>query len=292
LLSFLAGNACSMPEDTGGEVMPSTLCFILSNVDDEAFKAGPSTFCGSPESPVWNILDSGKWPRLDLHLVGELVGPGAVGFNAGHIFNVDATDVKSISAAMVEGRKIARDIQEALAEFYPSAFKNAYLATTAPNLGVRESRRVVGEYTLVANDYFARRNFEDEIGRNCYYIDVHGPQSEQRSIRSSEAFWAMMNRNKNSMNPDWKPLGKGESHGIPFRSLIPKQLDNVLVAGRCISCDRATLGSVRVMAPSMVTGEAAGTAAALAVADQSDDIRKVDVPTLRQTLQAHGAWFN
>ena len=132
-------------------------------------------------------------------------------------------------------------------------------------MGIRESRRIRCDYTFTVDDWLARREFEDNIGRNCYYIDVH--------------------KKGGKSYPRYK---KGESHGIPYRCLTPVGLKNVLVAGRCISTDQAALGSLRVMPPAMVTGEAAGLAAALSARQARPDVHSVDVAQLRRRLVEEG----
>ena len=101
-----------------------------------------------------------------------------MGFNAGHLWKVDNTDPASVSEALVHGRKIAAAFRDALAEFHPKAFANAFLAATGSLMGIRETRRIVGDYYLTLEDYLARRSFDDEICRNSYYIDIHGPRSK------------------------------------------------------------------------------------------------------------------
>ena len=95
-----------------------------------------------------------------------------MGFNAGHIWNVDNTEPISVSKALMEGRRIAASLREALAEYHPKAFANAFLVATGSLMGIRETRRVTGDYMLSIDDYLERRSFEDEICRNSYYIDI------------------------------------------------------------------------------------------------------------------------
>jgi hypothetical protein len=144
-------------------------------------------------------------------------------------------------------------------------------------MGIRESRRIVGDYVLTLADYNARRSFPDEIGRNCYPIDIHTTKQEAQQ----DAHVDVMHR--------YEQFRPGESHGIPYRSLIPKGLRNVLVAGRSISTDRVVQGSTRVMPPCLVMGQAAGTAAALAVTTR--DVRSVDAKTLCAQLARDGAYI-
>ncbi len=266
----------------GGTLQPATHCFALGNVDEYHYRTGPWLHGQNPESPIYAILKSGKYPRIpDSHTCNNLVGPRTVGFNAGHLWDVDNTDPASVSRALPEGRKMARAYRDALAEFHPSAFGGAFVAATGSLLGIRETRRIVGDYVLTVEDYKARRSFTDEICRNAYFIDVHHKAEEAKTFVPGDEKWE-----KRSLR-----YGPGESHGIPYRCLTPKGLRNVLVAGRCISSDRATNGSVRVMPVCLATGEAAGMAAALA-ADRGDgDVHAVDVQRLRRRLLDEGAYL-
>ena len=126
------------------------------------------------------------------------------------------------------------------------------------------------------DDFKELRSFDDEICRNCYYIDVHHKKSEIGTPKAA--------------GMESYHLKPGESHGIPYRSLIPKGLKNVLVAGRSISTDRPTQGSTRVMPVCLAMGEGAGTAAGMAVAD-SGEVRSVDTDKLRKKLREYGAYL-
>jgi hypothetical protein len=127
----------------GGELQPATLCFALTNVNMEAYQTGPNLHSGNPKSPIHAILASKRYPLIpDAHLCHCMIGPGAVGFNAGHLFQVDNTDTVSVTQAMIRGRQMAQAYRNALAEFHPAAFGKALLGTTAALLGARETRRV------------------------------------------------------------------------------------------------------------------------------------------------------
>jgi glycine/D-amino acid oxidase-like deaminating enzyme len=267
-------------ETKTGDLQPATHCFILGNVDTYGYR-----HCGSiswgPNMIMPKILASGKFPEIpDGHSCNALIGPGTVGFNAGHVWKVDNTNPASVSAALMQGRKIAHAFQRALAEFFPQAFANAFLVATGSLLGIRETRRVVGDYMLTFDDYIARRSFDDEICRNSYYIDIHAAKADSDPTGTDrEKFEAKTYR-----------YNKGESHGVPYRCLTPRGLDNVLVAGRSISCDRAVQGSVRVMPVCLAMGEAAGLAAARA-ASSGKSIHALDTAELRATLRGYGAYL-
>jgi hypothetical protein len=272
--------------DAEGKLMPATHCFVLGNVDDYAYRTtcrnGSFLHSFNPQSPIYKILNSGKYPLIpDAHMCNNLIGPGTVGFNAGHLWNVDNTDPESVSKALVLGRKMAEQFRDALAEFCPKAFGNAFVVMTGSTIGIRETRRIEGDYVLTTDDYMDRRSFIDEICRNSYYLDIH---SAQEAVAKNSGETA-----KNETRT--YRYGKGESHGLPYRCLIPKGLRNILVAGRSISCDRTVQGSVRVMPVCLAMGEAAGMAAAHAAFHHGGDVRAVDVPHLRDRLREEGAYL-
>jgi len=271
--------------DETGAMQPVTHCFVISNVDEYALANGPSVHFYDPESPVWRAIRDEKYPLIvELHSCFMPIGPKVYGFNTGHVFDVDNTDPASISKALMEGRQMASQYRDAFAEYHP-AFANSFLAATGSLLGVRETRRIMGDYFLTGDDYLARRSFPDEICRNAYGIDVHC--SRERSLGLAQK---TIDELKEFNRQVTQKLGKGESFGVPYRCLTPKGLRNVLVAGRCISTDRQTNGTVRIMACCLNTGEAAGIAAALA-ASGSHDVHTVDTDELREKLKSFGAYL-
>lgn len=284
-LAAWAGAAYEQGDPDDGDLQPATLCFILGNVDMYAY-----AWCGNPRPAMERILAEGHHPLIpDSHACNNIVGPGAIGFNAGHLWEVDNTDPVSVSKGLIEGRKIASAFRDAMAEYLPKAFANAWLAQTAPLLGIRETRRIIGDYILTEDDFKSLRSFDDEIARNCYFIDVHHKKSEvalfnHGAKHGNDGALKELKIGRYDLNP-------GESHGIPYRCLTPKGLPNVLVAGRSISTDRVTQGSTRVMPVCLVMGEAAGTAAAMAAATPAPDVHTVDTDKLRARLREMGAWL-
>jgi len=275
-VEFHKGNA------EGKKLMPATHCFAITNVDKYALDNGPSMYGGVADSPIHKILKSGKYPLIpDTHLCHNFTGPATVGFNAGHIFEVDNTKPESTSAALMQGRKMAEQYRAALAEFLPAAFGNSYLVMTGSMMGIRETRRIVGDYTLTLADFMERRSFEDEICRNAYFIDVHWAKEDIAASPEKFKEWE-----KKCIHYE-----KGESHGIPYRCLIPKGLDNALVAGRSISCEQIVQGSVRVMPVCLAMGEAAGMAAGKAALSHAGKVREVPTTELRAGLLKAGAYL-
>lgn len=270
--------------DAQGNLQPATHCFVLSNVDEYGLNAGPDVHFFDPDSPVHKAIRSEKYPLIvDLHSCSSQVGPRSFGYNTGHVYGIDNTNPHSVSQGLLQGRQQAEQYRAAFAEFHP-AFANAYLAATGALLGVRETRRILGDYFLTQDDYLARRSFPDEICRNAYNIDIH-----DSSVSSDQT--GDIAEIKQNIEAEIKQYANGESFGVPYRCLTPRDLKNVLVAGRCISTDRAVNGSVRIMACCLTTGEAAGLAAALTARADAHDIHRVDTDHLRVRLRAHGAYL-
>lgn len=264
--------------DETGDLQPATHCFTLTNVDMYAYQNSGGIKYSPNGNAIDAIVESGKYPEIpDKHACNNIVGPGAIGFNAGHIWSVDNTDPFTVSKGLIQGRKIAKAFRDACAEFFPEAFANAHLTQTASLLGIRETRRIIGDYRLTIDDFTSLRSFPDEICRNCYFIDIHHRKREIRSEKEGASTAAH--------------LKKGESHGIPYRCLTPRGLSNVLVAGRSISTDRTVQGSTRVMPVCLCMGEAAGLAAAMAASAHGPDIHAVNTDKLRETLRGYGAYL-
>ncbi len=263
--------------DETNELMPATLCFTMANVDMYGYQYGDKLYPTIADK----IMDSGNCPDIpDRFIVPVVVGPGIIGMNAGHIWDVDSNDPFGVSNAMIKGRKIAGAFRNAFADLHP-AFANSYLAATGDLLGIRESRRIIGDYLLTVDDYYNRQSFDDEICRNAYCIDIHTSKKEHADELAGKT------KNDSSRYESLKP---GESHGIPYRCLTPRGLRNVLVAGRSISCERLVQGAIRIMPVCLGLGEAAGVAAALA-ANGNCDVHQVDPRVLCHRLIAEGGYL-
>lgn len=276
----MAGLPFQYGNEADHEVQPVTHCFTLTNVDEYHYLHSPFLHMHNPDSAIYDIARSPKYPMVtDAHCCNSLIGPRVVGFNAGHLWDVNATDPFQVSKALMAGRQLAHQLHEGLKEYLPETYGASHLTVTAPSLGIRESRRIVGEYTITFEDYIKRRSFPDEIGRNCYFLDVHHTEKEKEKVMEG------VNRG----DENWETYSPGESHGIPYRSLIPKGISNLLTAGRSISCERKIQGSLRVMPVCLVTGQAAGTAAWLALS--TNDVQNIDTGRLRDSLRQRGAFF-
>ena len=271
-LCAFGGGAFEMGDEKGN-VMPSTLCSLWANIDF-------SKRVGADNSRIEDAINDGVFTYADRHLSGMFCtdcDKGIGGGNIGHTFGVDPTDEISLTKAMTWGRKSMLEYDRYYRE-YLKGYENMTLVYTGNVLGVRESRRVCCDYTLVAEDFIARAVFDDEIGRYCYPVDIHVMSTEKKEY----------DRFKTEYGKEYC-YQKGESYGIPYRSLIPRSFSNVLTAGRCIGTDRRMQASVRVMPGCFITGQAAGCAAALACA--ADSVRDVDTRKLHQSLKALGAYL-
>ena len=271
--------------DAAGRLQPATLCFMLANADLYALEKGPESSWATTQQAVREAWLSKQHPLIeDAHCCSRLLGADVYGFNAGHVYGVDNTDPASVSQALIRGRRQAEQYRAVLAARHPG-YANAWLAATAAVLGVRETRRIMGDYVLTIDDYRARRSFPDEICRNAYNIDVHGSKKTEAGAADTDA-----ETRRRQMAAEIEQYSDGESYGVPYRCLTPRGLGNVLTAGRCISTDRRINGSVRIMACCLTTGEAAGAAAALA-AQGDGDVHAVDTARLRAVLREHGAYL-
>lgn len=261
--------------DEQGSLMPGTLDSLWSAVDWETVR---SSGLGAGASRIEQAFKDGVFTYEDRHLPGmwqvsETIGGG----NIGHTFGVDGTDERSLTQALVWGRKLVLEYERYYKQ-YLKGFEKMELVATGSLLGLRETRRIMGDYVLSLDDFKSRAVFDDEIGRYCYPVDIHPSRPEKADF--------------DRFMDEWKSLryDKGESYGIPYRSLVPKGLSNVLVAGRCISADRFLQGSIRVMPGCYITGQACGVAAALAV-EKATDTRRIDTGQLQQRLKRLGAYL-
>jgi len=270
--------------DASGETQAGTLCSTVGNVDVQRYRAymqrarRPGDWQPIDE-PLDKAIKDGVFTQPDRHLPGIFLwGEGYGILNAGHLFGMNFLKDADLTRGMILGRKIAQEYMTFYRKYIEGCEQIVHVAT-APMVGVRETRRIVGEYKLVVADYQARRTFSDEIGRYNYGVDIH------RSNVSLEAYKALVEELTKTYR-----LGEGESYGIPYRSLIPKGAKNLLVAGRCIATDRQMQGSVRVMPGCYITGHAAGVAAALCVKAACTP-QALDIDLLRTTLREQGAYI-
>jgi hypothetical protein len=242
-----------------------TMIFSLANVNVAKARAirGPWL-----QLLMREAIEVGKFP-LPRHQGGyrAIPGmPGVVAANVTRIRQVVGTDAVDLTQAEIEGRRQVALYRDFLRECVPG-FEDSFVVSIATQVGVRETRRILGEYVLTEDDVLGARKFTDAIGRNAWPVELHDPGE------SGEVHWERL--------PD------GESYDIPYRCLVPKAIDGLLVAGRCASTTHVAQASTRVTGPCMAMGQAVGTAAAIAVRERLMP-REVNSSLLRHTLQAQG----
>ena len=273
-LAALAG-ATWEKGDSDGHMMPGTLCSLWSGVDWDRVRASG---LGTGNRRIEEAFADGVFTLEDRHLPGMWrVGENLGGGNIGHTFDLDGTDSESLTRAYLWGRRSLLEYERYYKQ-YLQGFNKMELIATGSLMGVRESRRIIGDYVLNIDDFNSRAVFEDEIGRYSYPIDIHIAKPDKASYEKFHKEFTTLR------------LGKGESYGIPYRILTPKGLDNVLVAGRCVSTDRNMQASIRVMPACYITGQAAGIAGAMMV-EAGTNSRGIDVADLQARLKAIGAYL-
>jgi len=273
--------------DENGRTQGMTLCFTVANGSREAYLAYVyKTGDGYLARLIAEAKANNDYDLPDASLVGlGFKNENVAGANMGHVYGADATDSRRLSQAERDGRRVVQKLLPFLRKYVPGQ-ENLFLVSTGPQIGVRESRRIVGDYKLTLDDYLACRSFEDDIARNAYFIDIHAVTTEAAARAKTISDTASDTAAKTHY-----ALPPGESHGIPYRCLLPQGIENLLVAGRSLSADRAVQGAARVMPFCFAMGEAAGLAAALSARDHAGRVRDVNIADLQTRLRAQGAWL-
>ena len=277
-LAAMVGAPYEKGDDDGG-MMPGTLCSQWAGIDWDRFHQACNERPGfSQRSELERAFADGVFRQHDLHLPGIFrMGRTLGGGNINHLYGIDNTDEANVTEAMVLGRKLVLEYERYYKE-YLVGFEDMELTQTGALPGIRETRRITGDYVLGLEDFKSRASFPDEIGRYCYPVDIHPNVPDPKAYAAFEKQFH-----------DELRYGRGESYGIPYRILTPLGTQNVYVTGRCVSSDRYVQGSIRVMPGCFITGQAVGTAAAMAV-DGDRRTRAVDVQALREALRRDGAY--
>ena len=179
------------------------------------------------------------------------------------VLGLDPTNTESVTSAYA---RIYQQVPQTIAFFrkYMPGFSEAFLLEIAPMLGIRESRRILGDYVLTADDLIQGRQFNDTVAMGGYHIDIHRPAGT------------------------WVESHNVNAYGIPLRSLIARDVEGLMMAGKCLSATHEAVASTRVIPICLAQGQAAGTAAALAVR-QGSSVRDLDVARLQSVLREQGA---
>ncbi|HET7596931.1 MAG TPA: FAD-dependent oxidoreductase [Burkholderiales bacterium] len=256
-----------------GLTQPMTLMFRVVDFERSAFDA---YVCAHPGQwrgvhGLWDLVREASaageldLPREDM-LFFATPHPGEVSVNSTRITRVLGIDVWDLSYAEWCGRRQMRGIAAFLRKYVPG-FERAYVAQSGVHVGVRETRRMLGDYQLTADDVLRARKFDDAIARGAYPVDIHNPDGKGTVL---------------------KHVPPGDAYDIPLRALLPRALENVIVAGRCLSGTHEAHSSYRVMPIVMATGQAAGVCAAIS-ARSGRAPREVPVAQVQSELLRQGA---
>jgi len=229
VLADLCGVKCRAAGRDTSNIMPPTLCARISDIDFDHFPTKKRQ-----QEMVEKAIADGFFTQPDHHVPGLFrTGPRSAIMNSGHLFRTNALQTRSLSDAMMLGRRLAQEYAAFYRKYLPEC-GNLQVMDTGSLLGVRESRRIVGEYELNYDDFKARRHFPDQIALCSKGVDIHVYDlSAEEYQRYHEEFTKLDH------------LKRGENFGIPYGVLVPKGWTNLWVAGRCVSADVKVHGAIR-----------------------------------------------
>ena len=272
-LATLCGAPCREAGRDTPNIMPPTLCAQLAHIDwSRACKA-------NQQALIEKALADKFFSTRDRHVPGLFqTGETAGMLNAGHVFHMNAVKCRSLSEGIARGRRLVQEYVAFYRKYVPGC-EDAELLSTGSLMGVRESRRVVGEYELNYADYISQRPFPDQIAVYNSPVDIHVYDDSDAEYKRYHEEYTKVGR-----------LKSGESFGLPYGILVPKGWKNLWVAGRCNSSDVRVHGAIRVQPACSMMGQAAGTAAAQSVAT-GQPACDLDTAALVETLRRAGAYL-
>lgn len=282
-IAYRAGVPFSMGRPSDGLCMGGTTNFRLAGIDTERILQYKNDL-NSVGELYRQAVRQGKTKEVEnpreYPPMGRLTPGGQVSYvNYADVHNVNPLKLEDLTHAEMKARRIVLQMYSYLKKNI-EGFEKAELSSIAPEIGFRDSRRIHGLYTLTKEDIEADKSFEDGIAVFPRFYDLFSQDGKQ----DGDGTWE-----SGKPIPPWvfQPSYDDRSYEIPYRCLVPVKADNLLVAGRCISTDHMAESSIRAVFACMQTGEAAGTAAAMALKDHVTP-REVDVKKLRQTLMSKG----
>ena len=271
VLADLCGADCREAGRDTPAPMAATLCSLHAGIDWSRM--------GNQHAGLKKALADGHFTQPDKHLPGLSQVNQTVGtLNGGHLFRMNALKCKDLSDGIMLGRRIVQEYLAFYRKYVPGCEKTQ-LVTTGSLIGVRESRRIVGEYELKIDDYLARRQFPDQIAVFNKAVDIHAYDCTEEAYQQYLKEYRKTGR-----------LRPGECCGIPYSILVPKGWKNLWVAGRCNSSDVKVHGSIRVQPAASMMGQAAGTAAVQCLRS-GQQANNLDTEVLISTLRKAGAYL-
>lgn len=259
--------------DENMEMAAASLEMHVENVDYKELteymrKTGDVRF----RAIIEGLKKTGEWTfPYDIFISVMLTEKDTFMINTIRQVGIDGTDADSLTEGIIKGRKENFELLNVMQKRFPG-FKNAKIRYIAPAIGIRETNRIKGEYTLTAEDLISGRDFQDGIALSAYGWDMPNPK-----------------------RPSFQPFHGVEKSSpytqIPYRCLLPKGTDNLIAVGRCISVEREVLGPVRVMGPCIAMGEAAGIASGLALSAGESYIN-VNTDALRSKIISCGGFVD
>ena len=279
VLAELCGVVCRAAGHDTPNIMPPTLCSLCSGIDFSLLRDEP-TFRPhrAQQDAVEKAVADGFFTQPDLHLPGLFrTSATTASMNAGHLFNLDALRCKDMTDGVMLGRRLAQEYVAFYRKYVPGCESLEHV-TTASLIGIRESRRILGEYELNESDYLDRRQFPDQITVYGMTLDIHVYAPTQAEyLRHRQQMDAMKYK-------------VGEYYGIPYGALVPKGWKNLWVAGRSISTDVKMHGSTRTQPAALGMGQAAGAAAVQSIRTKKP-AGEIDTEALVATLRKAGAFL-
>ncbi len=285
ILSVFAGEDCELGGENGDTQAPTMVAYY-ANVDFDRYAAFLKNEGGDHvrifQGLITQAAKDGVISILDLHHPGAFqIGRQLALVNVGHIYGADCSTSSGLTAATMAGRAMAEEYLNFYRQYVPG-FENAYMTNTASTLGIRETRRVVGRYMLSYEDKKAFRCFADGVMR----YDGGAGADLHASSDSKEAYKAYYDL-YTSLNTETASSDGNEYCTMPYRSLLARKTDNLLIAGRCASTDRVVNATLRVMGYCFMMGQVTGTAAAQSVRE-SKAAADISIADLQRNLATDG----
>lgn len=264
-LAYFSGVPCRVGRDGDNLCQPMTLCFWLSGVDTDKFEKERASI-----NPLYKkFREEGKIKNVRENvLIFKHVAKGILHFNTTRVVGLNPTDPADVTKAQFIARGQVFEMYAFLKENF-ECFRNSVLLLTAPEIGIRESRMIIGKYVWTKEDVLSYRKFDDAVACGCYEIDIHSPDGTGTQLIY---------------------LDRTKYYTIPYRSLLPENVDNLLVAGRCISATHEAQSAYRIMPIICNIGESAGYAAAIA-AKKKINCSEVDKDELHSLLDKYGVKY-